>query len=132
MTSESHHVDATPDWIEVDMSWVRALNSRERALFAEQAFRLGAIFEERSRAHITGVFLNLMTVALVVKSSSASGGVGSVIPVDPDEPSQHLRDELGTLAAHVLQLARVSSLPAVGRGWTKVAQDLQTQITALS
>jgi hypothetical protein len=124
----------TPNWIEVDMSWIRDLTDEERSQFAKQAMELGRQFEPRDRHNVTGVFLNLATVAMVIGPQTAgSGPVGSSIPTEWTTPSYQFRDDLGTIVAFVLRLAEdPTTLPAVRAGWTRVMGDLKAQILDVS
>ena len=78
----------TPDWIEVDMSWIRELGDPERAQFYKQAMELGAHFEHRDRHNVTGACLNLATVAMVIgPQSQGTGPVTSSIPTEWTTPA---------------------------------------------
>ena len=120
----------TPDWIEVDMSWVRELGDSERAQFSKQALELGALFEGRDRHNVTGVFLNLGTAAMVIgPQGPGAGPVTSSIPTEWTTPKDQFRDDLGTIVAFVLQLAEdPATLQAVRAGWSKVMNDLKAQM----
>jgi hypothetical protein len=121
----------TPDWIEVDMSWIRDLTDAERAQFSKQAMELGAHFEPRDRHNVTGVFLNLGTAAMVIgPQSPGTGPVHSLIPTEWTTPDDQFRDDLGTIVAFVLRLAEdPTTLPAVRAGWSKVMADQRLQMS---
>ncbi len=115
--------------IVVDMTWVLGLTPEERKQFSEQALELVDLFEGRERENVTGVLMNLATVAMVATRQEEDRSVGSVIPTEWTTPADHLRDDLGTIVAFVLQ--RIESevtLPAVKIGWTKVVGELKRQM----
>jgi hypothetical protein len=121
----------TPDWIEVDMSWIRDLTDAERAQFSKQALDLGAHFEPRDRHNVTGVFLNLGTAAMVIgQQSLGTGPFHSSIPTESTTPDDQFRDDLGTIVAFVLRLAEdPTTLRAVATGWVSVMADLKRQMS---
>jgi hypothetical protein len=90
----------TPNWIEVDMPWMRELSDSERAQFHQQAMALGRHFQRRDRHNVTGVFLNLGTAAMVIGPRAPGvGPVKSSIPTEWTTPEDQFRDDLGTIVA---------------------------------
>ena len=60
------------------MGWIRGLTTEERTEFYQQATDLGALFGPRERENITGVFLNMASLALYIgpHADDAAGRLG--------------------------------------------------------
>lgn len=112
------------------MGWIRGLTTEERTQFY-QAADLGALFGPRERENITGVFLNMASLALYIgPHADDAGGASSVIPTEWTTPTDHFRDDLGTIVAFPLRLVDdPATFPAVARGWASVMDDLKRQMS---
>lgn len=99
--------------------------------FAEQADEIGWSYHKRGRQTVAGFFLAVGgAAASEVEERTARGGDRAVcvdisVPLDPTAPAEHLKDDVGTILAHVLALVDNEETDSeVNALWRRILIDL--------